>query len=387
MKRVFIVVLDSFGIGQAPDADEFGDNGSNTLEAVVQSGKFNCPVMKKLGLFNIDGVNCFEKEKSPMASFGKLVEISKGKDTTTGHWEMAGIVSKKPFPVFPQGFPKEIVARLEKAFGKGILCNKPYSGTQVIVDFGKEHLETGKPIVYTSADSVLQIACHEDVVPVEKLYEMCRKAREIMQGKFAVGRIIARPFKGEVGEFYRTTNRHDFSLVPPENNLLKILQIQQFDVISIGKIYDIFAGSGIDKSFPTKGNSEGLEKLLEMQKEDFNGLCFLNLCDFDMLYGHRNDVDGYANALSEADSYLGKFIEKMQEEDVLMIVADHGCDPSTKSTDHSRENVPCLVYSKKLQSKNMGTKKGFNHIGATVLKLLNAKEGNNKVLAEKFSLV
>lgn len=387
MKRVFVVVLDSFGIGEAADAAEFADVGSNTLKAVVESKHFDCPVMKKLGLFNIDGVSCFEKEKNPKACFGKLVEISKGKDTTTGHWEMAGIISKKPFPTFPNGFPKEVVESLELAFGKEILCNKPYSGTQAIADFGEEHVKTGKPIVYTSADSVLQIACHEDVVSIEKLYEMCEKAREIMQGKFAVGRIIARPFKGDVGAFYRTSNRHDFSLMPPENNLLSILQNQSFDVVSIGKISDIFAGSGIDKNISTKGNSEGLAKLLEVQKEDFNGLCFVNLCDFDMLYGHRNDVDGYAKALTEADAYFGKFIENMLEEDVLIITADHGCDPSTKSTDHSREDVPCLIYFKNIVSQNLGTKQGFNHIGATVMKFLGAKASKNKSLSSQFSLI
>lgn len=387
MKRVFVAVLDSFGIGASADAAEFGDVGSNTLAAVVKSKNFDCPVLKRLGLFNIDGVACGKKEEKPIATHVRLVEISKGKDTTTGHWEMAGVVSKKPFPTFPNGFPKEVVKKLEKAFGCEILCNKPYSGTKVIEDFGKQHLQTGMPIVYTSADSVLQIACHEDVVPLEKLYEMCRKAREIMQGKFGVGRIIARPFKGEIGAFYRTANRHDFSLVPPQNNMLQILKEKQFDVVSIGKIFDIFAGSGITKSLQSQGNLDGLEKFLEVQKQDFNGLCFLNLCDFDMLYGHRNDIDGYAKALSQADGYVGKFIDNMRSDDVLIITADHGCDPSTESTDHSREDVPCLIYFKGITPQNLGEKEGFNCVGATVLSLLGVKQNLNKNLSKGLSLI
>ncbi len=387
MKRVFVAVLDSFGIGASADAAEFGDSGANTFAAVVKSKNFDCPVLKKLGLFNIDGVDCGEKEEKPSATHVRLVEISKGKDTTTGHWEMAGVISKTPFPTFPNGFPEEIVKKLESAFCCEILCNRPYSGTKVIEDFGKQHLKTGCPIVYTSADSVLQIACHEDVVPLEKLYEMCRKAREIMQGKFGVGRIIARPFKGDVGGFYRTSNRHDFSLEPPKNNLLQILKEKQFDVVSIGKISDIFAGSGITKSLPSNGNVDGLEKILEVQKQDFNGLCFLNLCDFDMLYGHRNDIDGYAKALSQADGYIGKFIDNMRADDVLIITADHGCDPSTESTDHSREDVPCLIYFKGIGVQNLGVKKGFNHIGATVLKFLEIEQKLNGNLSGQFSLI
>lgn len=387
MKRVFVVVLDSFGIGEADDAGIFGDSGSNTLLATSCSKYFNCELMKKLGLFNIDGVGCCEKEQRVVGKFARLMPCSMGKDTTTGHWEMAGIILEKPFPTFPNGFPQEVVKKLEDAFGKKILCTKPYSGTKVIEDFGEEHLKTGNPIVYTSADSVLQIACHEDVVSVEKLYEMCQSAREIMQGEFAVGRVIARPFKGDIGAFYRTANRHDFSLQPPKNNVLEILKNQDLDVVSIGKISDIFAGCGITQSYPTKGNVEGLEKLLEMQKMEFNGLCFLNLCDFDMLYGHRNDVDGYAKALTEADKYLKVFVEKMKEDDLLVITADHGCDPSTDSTDHSRENVPCLIYSKNIKSENLNTKEGFNHIGATICAYLGVSTLENDLLSKKYSLI
>ena len=387
MKRVFVVVLDSFGIGQAKDAKKFGDVGANTLKSVSSSKHFKCPVMKKMGLFNIDGVEFDKKAKKTNGIFGRLEPCSMGKDTTTGHWEMAGVILKKPFPTFPKGFPKNVVKKLEKEFGVEVLCNKPYSGTKVIEDFGQEHIKTGKPIVYTSADSVLQIACHEDTVPLEKLYEYCRKARAVMQGKFGVGRIIARPFKGEVGAFYRTANRHDFSLVPPNDNALEILKRQGFDVVSIGKINDIFAGSGITKSLPSNGNSEGLEKLLEVQKTSFKGLCFLNLCDFDMLYGHRNDIDGYAKALAEADKKIGEFVDGMQAEDLLIITADHGCDPLSESTDHSRENVPCLIYFNGCKSENFGTKSGFNHVFATVLNVMNVTDVENVQLLKKFSLI
>lgn len=373
-KRVFLIVLDSFGIGELPDAENYGDKGSNTLKAVSRSDKFNLTNLKKLGLFNIDGVDVCEKEKAPLANFCRIAEKSKGKDTTTGHWEIAGIITEKPFPTYPDGFPIEITEKLEKETGRGILCNKPYSGTKLLLDYGEEHIKTGKLIVYTSADSVLQIAAHEDVVPVEKLYEYCKIARKIMTGKHGVGRIIARPFTGAYPEFTRTSRRHDFSLVPPKDTMCDILCNNNIDVIGVGKIFDIFAGKGIQKTFPTKNNDDGMEKIKELQKEDFNGLAFINLVDFDMVYGHRNDVDGYAGALTRFDEFIGGFIENMRNDDVLIITADHGCDPSTESTDHSREYIPLLIYGKELKNGiNMGTRTTFSDIGRAVLDLFSIK--------------
>ena len=373
-KRVFLIVLDSFGIGELPDAENYGDKGSNTLKAVSRSEKFNLTNLKKLGLFNIDGVDVCEKEKAPLADFCRIAEKSKGKDTTTGHWEIAGIITEKPFPTYPDGFPPEITQKLEKETGRGILCNKPYSGTKLLLDYGEEHIKTGKLIVYTSADSVLQIAAHEDVVPVEKLYEYCKIARKIMTGKHGVGRIIARPFTGAYPEFTRTSRRHDFSLVPPKDTMCDILCKNNIEVIGVGKIFDIFAGKGIEKTFPTKSNDDGMEKIKELQKEDFNGLAFINLVDFDMVYGHRNDVDGYAGALTKFDEFIGGFIEDMRNDDVLIITADHGCDPSTESTDHSREYIPLLIYGKELKNGvNLGTRTTFSDIGSTVLDLFSLK--------------
>ena len=373
-KRVFLIVLDSFGIGELPDAENYGDKGSNTLKAVSRSEKFNLTNLKKLGLFNIDGVDVCEKEKAPLANFCRIAEKSKGKDTTTGHWEIAGIITEKPFPTYPDGFPTEITEKLKKETGRGILCNKPYSGTKLLLDYGEEHIKTGKLIVYTSADSVLQIAAHEDVVPVEKLYEYCKIARKIMTGKHGVGRIIARPFTGAYPEFTRTSRRHDFSLVPPKDTMCDILCNNNIDVIGVGKIFDIFAGKGIQKTFPTKNNDDGMEKIKELQKEDFSGLAFINLVDFDMVYGHRNDVDGYAGALTRFDEFIGGFIENMRNDDVLIITADHGCDPSTESTDHSREYIPLLVYGKELKNGiNMGTRTTFSDIGRAVLDLFSLK--------------
>ena len=373
-KRVFLIVLDSFGIGELPDAENYGDKGSNTLKAVSCSEKFNLTNLKKLGLFNIDGVDVCEKGKAPLADFCRIAEKSKGKDTTTGHWEIAGIITEKPFPTYPDGFPLEITEKLEKETGRGILCNKPYSGTKLLLDYGEEHIKTGKLIVYTSADSVLQIAAHEDVVPVEKLYEYCKIARKIMSGKHGVGRIIARPFTGAYPEFTRTSKRHDFSLVPPKDTMCDILCKNNIDVIGVGKIFDIFAGKGIEKTFPTKNNDDGMKKIKELQKVDFNGLAFINLVDFDMVYGHRNDIDGYAGALTKFDEFIGGFIEDMRNDDVLIITADHGCDPSTESTDHSREYIPLIIYGKELKNGvNMGTRTTFSDIGRAVLDLFSIK--------------
>ena len=368
MKRVFLIVLDSFGIGEMPDAAEYGDKGTNTLGSVVKSPYFSMENMKKLGLFNIEGVNCKEKADTILATVAKMAEKSKGKDTTIGHWEIAGICSKKPLPTYPDGFPKEVLDEFSKRTGRGVLCNAPYSGTEVIKVYGKEHMETGKLIVYTSADSVFQIAAHEDIVPVETLYEYCEIAREILQGEHGVGRVIARPFIGKEGDFTRTAKRHDYSLVPPETTMLDVLKDNQKDVIAVGKIRDIFVGKGITEYVYTKGNEEGIDRTLEYLDKDFEGLCFINLVDFDMLYGHRNDIDGYAKALSYFDKKLPEIMKKLKEDDILMITADHGCDPGyTVSTDHSREYTPFLMYGKKIKPQNLGTRETFADIAATVL--------------------
>lgn len=371
MKRVFLIVLDSFGIGEMPDAAEYGDKGTNTLLSVSKSPYFSMENMRKLGLFNIDGVSCEEKVDILQGTIARMTEKSKGKDTTIGHWEIAGICSEKPLPTYPNGFPKEILDEFSKKTGRGILCNAPYSGTEVIKEYGKEHMETGKLIVYTSADSVFQIAAHEDIVPVETLYEYCEIAREILQGEHGVGRVIARPFIGTKGNFTRTAKRHDYSLMPPKTTMLDILKDNGKDVIAVGKIKDIFAGKGITEFVYTKGNEEGIERTLEYLDKDFEGLCFINLVDYDMLYGHRNDVDGYAKALTYFDEKLPEIMRKLKEDDILMITADHGCDPGyTVSTDHSREYTPFLMYGKKVEPKNLGTRESFADIAATVLDYL-----------------
>ena len=364
-RRIFLIVLDSVGIGEAPDAKNYGDEGSNTIRSITKSEKFHADFMQKMGLFNIDEIGFGENVEYPIAAYGKLQERSKGKDTTTGHWEIAGKISNVPFPTYPNGFPKEIIEEFEKQTGKKVLCNKPYSGTEVIKDYGKEHIETESLIVYTSADSVFQIAAHEKVVPLETLYEYCKIARNILQGEHAVGRVIARPFEGEESNFYRTANRHDFSLIP-EGTVLNNLKDNGKEVIAIGKINDIFAGSGITEYHYTHSNAEGMKLTSEMANKDFEGICFTNLVDFDMLYGHRNDVDGYANAFSEVNEWLKSFVNELQEDDVLMITADHGCDPATPSTDHSREYIPLLVYGKKVKPVNLGIRDTFADIGKTI---------------------
>ena len=372
--RVFLIVLDSFGVGNAPDAAAFGDEGSNTFKACFDSGKLNIPNMKKLGLFNIDGVDFGEREKEPLGAYARLVEESAGKDTTIGHWEIAGIISEKPLPVFPNGFPDEIIKEFERRTGRKTLCNKPYSGTEVIKDYGEEHMKTGALIVYTSADSVFQVAANENVVPVKKLYEYCEIARDILKGDYAVGRVIARPFVGTSPEnFVRTSNRHDFSLLPPSKTMLDILKDNGKDVLSVGKIIDIFAGQGITEFIRTVSNADGMVKTAEFEKKDFDGLCFVNLVDFDMKYGHRNDVAGYTNALNEFDIALGDFMKNMREDDVLMLTADHGCDPSTPSTDHSRECVPLIICGNNVKGGNLGTRKGFTCIAKTILSMFNLK--------------
>lgn len=368
MKRVFLIVLDSFGIGEMEDAADYGDKGTNTLKSVASSKAFDMPNMGELGLFNIDGVDCVEKVSLPTARIARMKEASKGKDTTIGHWEIAGILSRQPLPTYPDGFPQEVLDAFCAAVGRGVLCNKPYSGTEVIKDYGDEHVESGKLIVYTSADSVFQIAAHEDVVPVETLYDYCRKAREILQGKNGVGRVIARPFTGTSGNYTRTPRRHDFSLEPPAVTMLDQLKEAGRDVISVGKIYDIFAGKGITEYVYTKGNAEGIERTLEYMERDFEGLCFINLVDYDMLYGHRNDIDGYAAALTDFDRKLPEILGKLRDEDILMITADHGCDPGyTVSTDHSREHTPFIMYGRTVRPANLGTRDTFADIAATVL--------------------
>lgn len=372
IKRIFLIVLDSFGIGAEPDAGEFGDAATvNTLASVAASDKFNVPNMKKMGLFNIDGVTVGEKEKEPIASFARLQEMSKGKDTTIGHWEIAGVVSDTPLPTYPNGFPEDVIKQLESAFGRKVICNKPYSGTQVIQDYGREHMDTGALIVYTSADSVLQIAAHEDIVPVEQLYEYCRQARRIMTGEHSVGRIIARPFVGEYPNFERTPRRHDYSMEPPGDTILDLLKVAGNSVVSIGKINDIFAGKGISRHMSIEDNIDGMNKALAELERDFYGLCFVNLVDFDMKYGHRRDVDGYAAALSAFDQQLGEFLKNIKRNDVLIITADHGCDPRGAGTDHTREYVPMLIYGEGVRpGVNLGTRESFADIAATISKII-----------------
>ncbi len=372
-KRVFLIVLDSMGIGEAPDAALFGDEGSNTLGAIRNHPDFACPTLKKLGLFNIEGVG--GGVENPSACFARMREKSMGKDTTIGHWEIAGLISPKPLPTYPDGFPDHIIANFEKQTGRGVLCNLPYSGTDVIRDYGEEHLRTGKLIVYTSADSVFQIAAHEELIPVEELYRCCELARKMLVGEHGVGRVIARPFAGEF-PFVRTPRRHDFSLTPPKKTLCDLLLEQGYDVISVGKIYDIFASRGFSESHPTTSNADGMQKTSEIAARDFSGLCFVNLVDFDSVFGHRNNVGGYARAMSEFDAWLGGFLENMKEDDLLIITADHGCDPSTPSTDHSREDTPMLMLGKHTPpGLDLKTRPSFADISATILHYLGVNQG------------
>ena len=365
--RVFWIVLDSLGIGHAPDAAAFGDEGSHTLKSAFSDPVCTLPNLQKLGLFNIEGADCGEPVAAPTAAFCRLTERSGGKDTTSGHWEMAGLVSETPFPTYPDGFPPEVIEEFCMKTGRGALCNKPYSGTEVIKDYGEEHMKTGDLIVYTSADSVFQIAAHEDVVPVEMLYDYCQIARELLQGEHGVGRVIARPFVGTcAADFTRTPRRHDFSLTPPSDTVLNLAENAGLSVISVGKIRDIFAGSGITSANPTTGNADGMAKTLALADTDFHGICFTNLVDFDMLYGHRNDIHGYAAALAEFDAWLPQLLAKLRDDDLLLITGDHGCDPATESTDHSRERVPLLVYGNGIKPGDFGTRSCFADLGKTV---------------------
>ena len=370
-KRVFLIVLDSVGAGEAPDAALFGDVGAHTLKRISASSAFSAANLRKMGLGNVEGLSFLGEEPSPTAAYGRMRERSMGKDTTIGHWEIAGLISKDPLPIYPNGFPREVLDAFSKVTGRGVLCNLPYSGTDVIRDYGEEHLRTGDLIVYTSADSVFQIAAHEELLPPEDLYQVCRQAREILCGKHAVGRVIARPFVGTCREdFKRTANRRDFSLEPTGVTMPDVLKASGRDVIAIGKIADIFAGRGITRHMATHGNAEGMECLMQAVREDFDGLCFANLVDFDMLYGHRNDVDGYAAALAAFDAWLPGFLGKMKQEDLLIITADHGCDPGDASTDHTREYVPLLVYGKSVTPCDLGTRQSFADLAATVCEYL-----------------
>ncbi len=367
IKRVFLIVLDSFGIGEASDSHLFGDSGANTLKSISQSQYFKIDTLKALGFTQIDGIS-YLGEGSLNAQVARLSEKSMGKDTIIGHWEIAGIVSEKPLPTFPNGFPQAFIKSFSQKIGKGIICNKVYSGTEVLKDYGNEHLKTGALIVYTSADSVFQIAAHESIVPPEKLYEYCKIAREMLTEDLGVGRVIARPFEGEY-PFKRTPRRHDFSLKPPQKTMLDKLGENGFDVISVGKIKDIFADEGITEFVYSENNRDGMEKTSFYQKKDFNGICFTNLVDFDMVYGHRRDTDGYAKAICEFDIWLNSFIKNMNEDDAVIITADHGCDPKFKGTDHTREYVPFIMYGKKITPENKGTIQGFDYISSLILNL------------------
>lgn len=369
-KRVFIIVLDSCGIGAAPDAALFNDRDCDTLKRISHSPMFRGDNMIKMGLGNIDGVDYLPKVSDPIAAYGKMMEKSAGKDTTTGHWEISGIISPTPMPTFPDGFPSEIIEEFSRLTGRKILCNKPYSGTDVIRDYGKLHEKTGALIVYTSADSVFQIAAHEKVVPIETLYEYCRIARKLLRGKYAVGRVIARPFIGEYPNYTRTSNRHDFSLEPPSDTMLDAIKNQGMTVWAVGKISDIFAGRGVTEKTLTRSNEDGMKKAVEALKRDFEGLCFINLVDFDMLYGHRQDVDGYASAFAAFDEWLPSFLSGMKREDILIITADHGCDPGDSHTNHTREYVPLIVYGEKAVPRNLGIRKTFADVAASVTKYL-----------------
>lgn len=375
MKRVFLFVLDSCGCGEAPDAHAFGDYNVNTLRSCATSDKLHVPNMVSYGLGNIDTVDYLGKAERQKGACARLQEASMGKDTTIGHWEIAGIVSPNPLPTYPNGFPEEILKPFREATGRGVLANAPWSGTEVIAKYGEEHMKTGDLIVYTSADSVFQIAAHEDIVPPEQLYEYCRIARKLLVGKHGVGRVIARPFIGNPKDgFTRTSNRHDFSLEPPAETMLDAVKAAGLDMLAVGKIHDIFAGRGMTEFVYTKGNTDGMNKTLDYAARDFHGLCFINLVDFDMLYGHRRNIDGYAAALTEFDGFFGKFVESLGEDDIVMVTADHGCDPAyTKTTDHTREYVPLLIAGKKVKPVNLGTRTSFADIAATVTELLGVK--------------
>ena len=372
MKRIFLIVLDSFGIGAMPDSEKFGDVGVNTLRSCATSRKLDIPNMIAAGLGNIDGVDCLPKAAAPAGAYARLAESSMGKDTTIGHWEIAGVVSPEPLPTYPDGFPQEVLDAFEKATGRGVLCNLPYSGTDVIRDYGQEQIATGKWIVYTSADSVFQVAAHEDYIPLQELYDACHKARQILRGKHGVGRVIARPYVGDgASGFKRTPNRHDYSLEPPKTTMLDAVKASGLDCLAVGKIHDIFAGRGDTEFVFNRSNADGMAHTADFAARDFHGLCFVNLVDFDMQYGHRRDINGYAGALTEFDRWLGTFLPTLGADDLVMITADHGCDPAyTATTDHTREYVPLLILGQRVKPVNLGTRPTFADIAATVTELL-----------------
>ena len=374
INRVIITVLDGFGLGESPDAKEYKDEGSNTLKGIYDNAKLDLPNMKKLGLYNIEGIGIENKEENPIGVYGKAQEKSVGKNSPVGHWEISGHITNPGFKTYPHAFPKEMIDEfIEKTGVKGILCNEVGSGTEILKRFGGEHMKTGYPIVYTSADSVFQIAAHEDIIPVEKLYEICRIARKMLDKKeYNVGTVIARPFVGTCAEdFTRTYNRKDFESNTFGRTMLDVISENEKEVIAIGKIEDLFSGRGITKAIHTNGNADGIEKTIEEIKKDTEGLIFTNLVDFDMLYGHRNNIEGYAKALEYFDSKLPIIIENMKDTDILIITADHGNDPSTPSTDHSREYIPIVIYGKQIKENvNIGTRKTYADISATVLDIL-----------------
>lgn len=373
IKRIILIILDSLGVGEMHDSLSYGDKDCNTFANVIKNSK-NIIIdnFKKLGIGNIKSLN-LEPCENPMASIGVCNELSQGKDTITGHLEISGVVTKVPLKTFPNGFTKEIIDEFESKIGRKILGNCVASGTEIIERLGEEHIKTGKPIVYTSADSVFQIAAHEEVISIEELYNMCEIAREMLVGDNLIGRVIARPFVGEVGSFKRTSNRKDYAIDPPGKTMLDYLKEDNKDVISIGKIYDIFNGFGITEKIKTVSNLDGINKTIEVMKKDFNGILFTNLVDFDMMYGHRNDVEGYANAISEFDSKIPELLENLNEDDLLILTADHGCDPTTQGTDHTREQIPLIVYGKKMKVVDLGVRNSFSDIGKTVLDLFNIK--------------
>lgn len=368
MKRATIIVLDSVGCGASPDAHLYGDEGSNTLSHTAAAvPEMKLPNLAALGLGLIPGVSGIEQARYPTGSYGRMQPQSAGKDTTTGHWELAGLILENPFPVYPAGFPDDVVAQLEKAFGRKIIGNMPASGTEIIASLGDEHVRTGCPIVYTSADSVLQIAAHESTIPLQQLYAYCEAARQIMQGRHAVGRIIARPFIGQSGAYQRTVNRHDYSLEPFAPTILDLAAAAGYTVAGIGKIYDIYAGRGLTRTIKSAGNLDGIRKTLDCLKESFDGILMVNLVDFDMLYGHRNDPQGYANALMEFNHHLPAIMDSIGAGELLLITADHGCDPTWAGTDHTREYVPILAYRPELASgQDLGTRTSFSDLAATV---------------------
>ena len=369
-RRVIWIVLDSVGIGAMPDAAEYGDTGSDTLGNIARFRGLRLPNLCRLGLANIKPLAGLMPDPSPSGAFGRCALASPGKDTTTGHWEMAGIHLSKPFPLYPHGFPREIMDEFERRIGRRAIGNKPASGTEIIKELGAEHMRTGSPIVYTSADSVFQIAAHEDVIPLWELYKICETAREILRGPNEVGRVIARPFTGSPDSFVRTANRHDYAVPPPPGMLLDRLEQLDIEVYSVGKIFDVFCGRGIRDHVKTKNNSDGMEKTLEAMDSTARGLIFVNLVDFDQQYGHRNNVEGYATALEEFDQWLPGFLARLQEGDLTVITADHGCDPTTPSTDHSREYVPLLVHGPRARhAVNLGLRATLSDIGQTVAQI------------------